>query len=204
MEYIPLISCLIVKSTNTHRNMKTNFKNFQIMLSAMIVMAMISMPLSLNAQGGKANFAGTWAFNAEKSDMGGAPGGQGGAPQGGRMGGFGGGDFTAAQESNLLTVTRTRTNQSGESVTTVSKYTLDGKESVNTTGRGDSKSVATWSADGKTLKIATTSTFDMGGETRTMTSVQEWTLTDAGTLSVKTTSSTPNGERVTTAVYNKK
>jgi hypothetical protein len=204
MEYLPLISCLIVKSTNTHRNMKTNVKNFQIMLSAMIVMAMISMPLSLNAQGGKANFAGTWAFNAEKSDMGGAPGGQGGAPQGARMGGFGGGDFTAAQESNLLTVTRTRTNQSGESVTTVSKYTLDGKESVNTTGRGDSKSVATWSADGKTLKIVTTSTFDMGGETRTMNSTQEWTLTDAGTLSVKTMSSTPNGDRVTTAVYNKK
>jgi hypothetical protein len=204
MEYLPLISCLIVKSTNTHRNMKTNVKNFQIMLSAMIVMAMISMPLSLNAQGGKANFAGTWAFNAEKSDMGGAPGGQGGAPQGARMGGFGGGDFTAAQESNLLTVTRTRTNQSGESVTTVSKYTLDGKESVNTTGRGDSKSVATWSADGKTLKIVTTSTFDMGGETRTMNSTQEWTLTDAATLSVKTMSSTPNGDRVTTAVYNKK
>ena len=156
MEYLPLISCLIVKSTNTHKNMKTNVKNFQIMLSAMIVMALISMPLSLNGQGGKANFAGTWAFNAEKSNMGGAPGGQGGAPQGGRMGGFGGGDFTAAQESNLLTVTRTRANQNGETMTTVSKYTLDGKESVNTTGRGESKSVATWSADGKTLKIGST------------------------------------------------
>lgn len=181
------------------------------MLSAMIILAFLVMPFSLNGQGGKANFAGTWAFNAEKSDMGGAPGGPGGppqgqgqAPQGGRMGGFGGGDFTASQEANLLTVNRTRTNQSGESVTTTSKYTLDGKESVNTTGRGESKSVATWSADGKTLKIVTTSTFDMGGETRTMTSTQEWILADAATLNIKTTSSTPNGERVTKAVYNKK
>jgi hypothetical protein len=189
--------------------MEKKVKNLQITLSAMIILAFLAMPLSLNGQGGKANFAGTWAFNAEKSEMGGGPGGppqgnppQGGQPQGMRMGG--GGDFTATQEANLLTVVRTRTNQNGESVTTTSKYTLDGKESVNTTGRGESKSFATWSADGKTLKIATTRTFDMEGETRTMSSTEEWTLTDASTLTVKTTMSTQGGERVTKMVYNKK
>jgi hypothetical protein len=188
--------------------MKKNVKNLQIALSAMIILAFLMMPLMLNGQAGKADFAGTWAFNAEKSDMGGGPGNppQGQPPQGQgqRMGGFGGGDFTAAQEANLLSVTRTRTNQSGESVTTTSKYTLDGKESINATGRGESKSIVTWSADGKTLKIATSRTFDMGGETRTMSSTEEWTLTDNKTLTIKSTMSTPNGERITKMVYDKK
>lgn len=184
--------------------MGKNVKNLQITLSAMIILAFLAMPLALTGQGSKANFAGSWAFNAEKSNMGEAPGGgQGGPPQGAR-GGFGGGDFTATQEANLLTVTRTRTNQNGESMTTVTKYTLDGKESINSTGRGESKSVATWSADGKTLKIVTSRTFDMGGESRTMTSTEEWTLTDGTTLAVKTTMTTPAGDRVTTMVYNKK
>ncbi len=192
--------------------MKTNAKNLQITLSAMIILAFLIMPLNLNGQAGKANFAGTWAFNADKSDMGGGPGGppqgqppqgQGQPAQGGRMGGFRG-DFIATQEANLLTVERTMTPPGGETVKTTSKYTLDGKESVNTTGRGESKSIATWSADGKTLKIATSRTFDMGGESRTMASTEEWTLTDANTLTIKTVMSTPGGERTTTMVYNKK
>jgi hypothetical protein len=185
--------------------MEKNVKNLHVALSAMIILAFLMMPFTLNGQTGKANFAGTWAFNADKSDMGGGPGGPPpGQGQGQRMGGFGGGDFSATQEANLLSVTRTRTNQSGESVTTTSKYTLDGKESINTTGRGESKSIATWSADGKALKIATTRTFDMGGETRTMSSTEEWTLTDANTLTIKSKMETPNGERTTTMVYNKK
>jgi hypothetical protein len=201
------LSIVYNKPTN-FENMEKNSKNLKIALSAMIILAFLVMPLSLNGQGGKANFAGTWAFNAEKSDNGGGPGGPGGPPQGNPPQGMGmrmgGGDFTAAQEANLLTVTRTRTSQNGGSITTTSKYTLDGKESVNTTGRGESKSTATWSADGKTLKIATTSSFDMGGETRTMASTEEWTLTDANTLAIKTTRNTPGGERVTKMVYNKK
>jgi hypothetical protein len=188
--------------------MEKNVKNLQIALSAMVILAFLMMPLTLNGQGGKANFAGTWALNADKSDMGGGPGGppQGQPPQGQgqRMGGFGGGDFTATQDANLLSVTRTRTNQSGESVTTTSKYTLDGKESVNDTGRGESKSIVTWSSDGKTLKVATSRTFDMGGETRTMASTEEWTLTDGKTLTIKTMMSTPGGDRISTMVYDKK
>ena len=188
--------------------MEKNVKNLQITLSAMIILAFLAMSLTLNGQAGKADFTGTWALNAEKSDMGGGPGGppQGQPPQGQgqRMGGFGGGNFTATQEANLLTVTRTRTNQNGESVTTTSKYTLDGKESINTTGRGESKSTATWAADGNTLKIATSRTFDMGGESRTMNSTEEWTLTDAKTLTIKSMMNTPNGERTTAMVYDKK
>jgi hypothetical protein len=192
--------------------MEKRVKSFQITLSAMIMIAFLMMPLASNGQAGKANFSGTWTLNAEKSDFGQGQGqppqgqpGQGqpaqGAGQGQRMGGFGGANFVAKQEANLLTVERTRPGQDGgQPTTTTSKYTLDGKESVNTTARGESKSIATWAADGKSLKIVTTSTF---GE-RTMTSTEEWSLTSANSLSVKTTRPSQNGERVSTMVYDKK
>lgn len=165
-------------------------------MSLTVILAFLSLPLGLNAQGTKANFAGTWAFNAEKSNLGQAPQGQ-----GMRMGG---GDIVVKQEPNLLTVERTRTNQQGETVNVTSKYTLDGKESVNTTGRGESKSVATWSPDGKSLTIATTRSFERDGQTMEIKSTEVWALTDPSTLTVSTTMNTPNGERKTTMVYNKK
>jgi len=161
------------------------------------------------AQGSKTNFSGSWAFDAAKSQAVQPAGqvqpqGQGqGQPQGQRAGG-GGGDFAAKQEANLLTVERSRPNRDGEVTTTVTKYTLDGKESVNSTARGDSKSVATWSSDGKTLTIKTSRTMDMNGESRTMNSTEVWVLTDPKMLSITTTMATPNGERKSTAVYNKK
>jgi hypothetical protein len=180
-------------------NMEKNVKKFQFALSVMIIMSFLLMPLTVNGQTGKANFSGTWALNAEKSDFGQAPaGGQGGGGQRGGQGGRGG-NFVAKQDGNVLTVDRTRGDQ-----TFTSKYTLDGKESVNTTGRGDSKSVASWSADGKSLTIKTTSTFDMNGTSRTSTSTEVWSLTSPTTLSVKTTRSSQNGDRVTTMVYDKK
>jgi hypothetical protein len=181
--------------------MNKNVKNLKTMLSATIILAFLIMPFSVNGQTGKANFSGTWALNAEKSTFGqgaGGPGGQ--ATQGqGQRGGFGGGNFIAKQEANLLTVERTRGDQ-----TVTSKYTLDGKESVNTTGRGESKSTATWSADGKTLTIVTTRTFERDGQSTTMKTTEAWTLTSPSVLTVNTTSSTPNGERKNTMVYDKK
>jgi hypothetical protein len=171
-------------------------KNVSKVLSLIVVLCLM-VPAMTNAQAGKANFAGSWTFNAEKSTL----------PQGGGGGGMrgGGGDFTATQEANLLTVTRTRTGQDGTPTTTVMKYTLDGKECINANPRGDSKSVCTWSADGKALTIKTSRTMDMNGETRTMNSTETYSLTDASTLSVKSTRPGMDGaEVVTTLVYNKK
>jgi hypothetical protein len=114
---------------------------------------------------------------------------------------MGGGNFEATQDANLLSVTRTRTGQDGTATTTVTKYTLDGKESVNTTARGESKSVAKWSADGKTLTIVTTSTFN----DRTMTSTEAWTLTDPKTITITATRKDQDGNDVVTKrVYDKK
>jgi hypothetical protein len=172
-------------------------KSFMRFLSLTIVLALIA-PVMINAQAGKVNFAGSWVANAEKS----TPAPQGGGGQGGGGGmRMGGGDFTATQDANLLTVTSTRTGQDGTPTTTVLKYTLDGKVSVNTNARGESKSTATWSADGKALSIVTTSTF---GD-REMKTTEVWTLTDAKTLTRSTTRPNQDGVETTTKrVFDKK
>ena len=169
--------------------MRKIVSNLMTLLSLTMIMAFI-MPVISHAQ--KANFAGSWTMNESKSQM---PQGGGGGGGGGMRGGR---EFTIAQEANLLT--RSSTGQDGTQ--RVSKYTLDGKESVNTMGDNESKSVATWSEDGKTLTIKTTMEFN--GTARTTTAV--WSMPDAKTLSIKTTSPGRDGgaERVMTMVYDKK
>ena len=149
------------------------------------------IPVITEAQTAKVNFSGSWVLNEAKSTLG----------DNTRMGG---GNFIAAQEANLLSVERTRTNRDGETVTTTIKYTLDGKESINTSPRGDSKSVASWSADGKTLTINTSRTFEMNGETINMKTVEVWSLTDPKTITIQSTATSPNGERKLSMVYDKK
>jgi dipeptidyl aminopeptidase/acylaminoacyl peptidase len=184
--------------------MKRNNEKKQINVSACIRLVSLTLmlaliaPVMINAQAGKTNFAGDWTLNAEKSTQ----------PQGGQGGGggmrMGGGNFVATQEANLLTVVRTRTGQDGQPTTMTMKYTLDGKESINTSPRGDSKSIAKWSADGKSLTIETTRTMDMNGESRTMKSTEVWALTDAKTLSVTSTRQGPDGDVKSNMVYEKK
>jgi Tol biopolymer transport system component len=179
--------------------MKNKIENFQSrhswfakLVSVAVILAFIA-PVITNAQAGKTDFSGSWTMNESKSTQ---------PPAGAQGGGMRMGNLVAKQEANLLTVERTRTGQDGQPQTTTMKYTLDGKESVNTTPRGESKSVTTWSADGKSLTIKTTS--DFNGNTFTSTSV--WSLTDAKTLSVVTTSPDRNGgaDRVMKMVYDKK
>ena len=63
------------------------------LLSLMIIMALTVLPLSLDGQGTRTNFSGTWVYNAEKSNTGQVSG------QGQGRGGFAGGDFTVKQEA---------------------------------------------------------------------------------------------------------
>jgi Tol biopolymer transport system component len=184
--------------------MKRNIEKIQFNISAFMRLVSITLmlafiaPAMTNAQAGKTNFAGDWTLNAEKSTQ----------PQGNQGGGggmrMGGGNFIATQEANLLTVVRTRTGQDGQPTTITMKYTLDGKESVNTSPRGDSKSITKWSADGKSLTIETSRTMDMNGESRTMKSTEVWVLTDAKTLAVTITRQGPDGEIKSNMVYEKK
>jgi len=172
--------------------MKTGISGTYLLklLSVILALALFT-PFITEAQTAKVNFSGSWVLNSEKSTLGDNP----------RMGA---GNFIAAQEGNLLSVERTRTNRDGETVTTTMKYTLDGKESINTSPRGDSKSVAAWSADSKTLTINTSRTFEMNGETMNIKSVEVWTLTDPKIITIQSTSTTPDGERRMTLIYDKK
>jgi hypothetical protein len=192
--------------------MGKNVKNLGItrtailrMISLTVILAFL-LPAMTNAQG-KANFAGNWTYNATKSGQ--PAGGPGGGGGGGGRGGFGGGNsnMIATQDANVLTVATTRNGQDGP-VTTTMKYTLDGKESINTMaafGGGDPMkvpSVATYSADGKSLTIVTTRTFN----DQTMKTTEVWTLTDANTLTISSTRPGRDGGEPTTTkrVYDKK
>jgi hypothetical protein len=161
-------------------------------ISLAITVALFLLPVKMNAQGAKPNFSGSWAFNESKSNLGEGRGFR-SATQ-----------MTVTQDGNNLTVARVRTNRDGEAATTTEKYTLDGKESVNTAGMGPSKTTVKWSADGKALNFAITRTFDRNGETMEFKSTEVWTLTDAKTLSVLSTSVFQDNERKTTSVYDKK
>lgn len=166
--------------------MKKQLSYLMKLVSLTVALALMA-PVFIMAQKGRVNFAGTWTLNTGKSTQ----------PQGG--GGYqrmGGGSFVITQETNLLT--RTSTAQDGTQ--RVIKYTLDGKESVNTTGRGERKSTANWSADGKTLTIV--SKFNINGNERTSTEV--WSLTDPKTLSIVMTRPSQNGDVKSTMIYDKK
>jgi hypothetical protein len=178
--------------------MKTFAKNLKIKssyvlrLTSVAIMLAFITPLIINAQGGKVNFSGTWNMNADKSIF-----GEGGGQR------MGTGNLVATQEENLLTVVRTRTGQDGQSFTITMKYNLDGKESLNSGPRGDSKSITGWSPDGKNLTIITTRTWENNGQSREMKSTEEWSLTDAKTLTIKSTREGQNGEVKMTIVYDK-
>jgi hypothetical protein len=182
--------------------MTKNVANFRItrsnvlrLISLTIFLAIFLFPLKVNAQGAKANFAGTWAINETKSKLGEAGGFRRPAKQ-----------LTVKQEGNNLSVERIRVNRDGQDTPPVtSKYTLDGKECSNTMSMGGndmtSKSILTWSADGKALTIATS--MDFNGTVRKSSEV--WKLTDAKTLSVNSTSTNRDGAEVkATIVYDKK
>ena len=178
--------------------MKTNVRNFSVtsikfmwIISIAIFFVSFISPVKVVAQDTKANFTGTWVANAAKSTQG--DGNFRGAKQ-----------LTVKQEGNILNVERLRTGRDGQDAVSKDKFTLDGKECVNETGRGSSKSVATWSADGKTLTIATSRSMNMNGTAMEMKSSEAWTLTDAKTLTILSISQSQNGERKTTLVYDLK
>ncbi len=173
--------------------LKEKINSSALLRSAFLILMVTIVTPSIAKAQAKANFAGNWTMNQEKSTQ--------AQNSGMRMGG---GTFDVTQDANQLTVTRTRNSQNGQPTTMTMKYTLDGKESVNTNPRGEAKSVAKWSSDGKTLTIETTRTMDMNGETRTMKSTENWSLIDPKTLSITTTRQGPNGEAKSNMIYDKK
>jgi hypothetical protein len=149
------------------------------------MMSTVALAVSAVALGAQApNFTGKWTMVPDPNAA--AAGGRGG------FGGFGQ-EFTATQDANTLTITRT--TQNGE---TKSVYNLDGSDSKNTTqGRNGAQEVvsqAKW--DSGKLNISTTR--DFGGTPST--TVQSLSMDASGNLVVSTTAPGRNGGDPTTRV----
>jgi hypothetical protein len=156
------------------------------------VLFLLGISLNLLAQ---TNFAGSWALNESKSNLGNSQ--------------FRGTatSMVVTQDAKVLTVESTAPGPDGGEMKRTSKYYLDGSVSENPVfGDNVSKSNATWSEDKTVLTIATTMTFDMNGETRTMNSSQTWKLTEGGkVLMIESKRTNRDGaEMTTTAAYDKK
>ncbi len=143
---------------------------------------LLAVVVGLAAQG-QPNFSGSWALDQAKSQM----------PQmggGGGRGPGGGGPMTIAQTATELTIERGQ----GKTI-----YKLDGTESVNTTGRGESKSTCKW--DGSKLVVKTVMT--MGANTMESTTVYSLSA-DGKVLTVDGARQGRDGQMMKTSmVYNK-
>ena len=156
------------------------------------ILFLLFMPLS--AQTGAINFSGTWKFNESKSNLGdGGP----------RMAST---TLVIVHQGNDMVIDRTQPSYEGDEIKTNEKYTLDGKECLNT-GMMNSvrKSTVNWSEDKKSLIIVTAITFERDGEKMEMKSTEAWKMAaDNNTLTIDSDFSSPWGEMKTTIVYDKK
>ena len=163
----------------------------QILASVFLsVLFLIPFGAFTNAQ--KTDFSGQWILNESESEMG----------EGMRM-------VTKAimvnQDGNNFELERTRTGRDGQERTSTDKLTLDGKTAVNDNGNRSTESTVTWSEDGKSLTIASTTTMSRQGETFEMTSSEIWSLDKKGKLlTIEYSGTTPRGSRKATLVYYKK
>jgi hypothetical protein len=140
----------------------------------------------------RANFSGEWKLDEAKSEL-------------GEFGGRVARSLKAEQNDNSIAITRTTPGfNGGDPVTSTLTLSFDGKV-TESEGFGGSKrkSSASWSADGQTLTVTTTTLFERDGQTNEFKSTEIWSKTAEGLLSVVSKSSSPNGDRVTKAVYGK-
>ena len=149
--------------------------------------------VQVSAQNGTVNFSGNWVLNESKSKFGDSPF---------RMAAS---ILIVKQEGNNLSTERTQNSPDGQEMKTTSKYTMDGKECENS-GFMDSKTKSTvkWSADNKSITIASSTIFNMNGDNIEMKASETWMLEGDKVLKIETTNSMPDGEMKTSLVYDKK
>jgi hypothetical protein len=170
----------------------------KILIAGVLVLGLASLAVA-------ADLTGTWALDKSKSDpigtgmRGPGGGGGGGTPPEIEL------SLVIKQSGSELVVGRKMTFN-GEARDSENKYALDGKESVNPgmMGRGEVKSKARW--DGDKLVIESNQVFQTpNGDTREMKSRDEYALSaDGAVLTLTTTRTTPQGERTSKQVFNKK
>ena len=140
----------------------------------------------------KPDFKGEWAFNEQKSKL----------PEGGfRMNAS---KLKVTPDGDGIAIERTSTGPNGDNVST-DKIAFDGKTTESTAfGNSKKKSTAAWSADGNQLIINSSIAFERDGNAMEFKTVETWKLVDEKTLSIESKTSSPNGDRTSTLVYDKK
>ena len=164
---------------------------------ALALSAALAVPALSQAQA-KADLSGTWTFDESKSDPAGGPGGGGGGRGpggGGRMGGGTPSKLVIKQTAGELTVERTLPNGAETAV-----YKLDGSESTNKTGMGESKMKANW--DGSNLVLTGKQAISTPQGDFEIDTKEVYSLSGA-VLTVTTTRTTPRGENTRKLVFNK-
>lgn len=147
----------------------------------------------LSAQTGSVNFSGNWALNESKSQLGDGPF---------RMAAS---VLSVKQDGNNISIDKTMNGPDGQEMKMTGKYTLDGKECENS-GMMDmkTKSKVIWSSDRKSITISSVTVFNMNGDSREMKSSEVWALGGDKILKIEATNDTPDGEKKTSIVYDKK
>src|SRR5450759_4870091 len=169
---------------NSDQGLMNKIKPFMLVGLALFFTAQLS------AQNGTINFSGNWALNESKSNFGDSPF---------RMAAS---IMIVKQEGNSLSTERTMNSPDGQEMKMTGKYTMDGKECENS-GFMDSKTKSTvkWSADNKSITIASSTIFNMNGDNMEMKASETWILDGDKTLKIETTTSMPDGEMKTSLVY---
>ena len=155
------------------------------MSARILTVAALLTSFALHSAVGQAhpNFAGSWMLNTKASDPMGGPGGASGAAPPAMP-------ISITQNESKFVIERKFNDQ-----TITTTYNLDGSESINSSQRGDSKSVAKWV--GAALVVTTTSPNGMvSTETRTLSA-------DGKTMTVVREGTGQNGPTKRTTVYDK-
>ena len=138
------------------------------------------------------DFSGKWKLNEGKSEL-------------GQFGNFATRAIETVQNAESISISRTAPSFDGNDVTTKEQLTFDGKEAESPfIADSKKKSVASWSADGKTLKITYSFTLNFDGQANEIKGTEAWTLSDDGkTLTVKGKSSSSFGDIETNSIFEK-
>ncbi len=158
----------------------------------LIVVSFMLISISVVIGADQINFSGKWILNGEKSTLG----------EGGRA--MLANQMTVTQNENKMSLERLTKRRNGEEMTSKEDLTLDGKECKNTVRNREITATAKWSPDGKSLTIASKSTFERNGNKMEIDAVEIWQFTDAGkSLTIQYNSKSSRGERKATLVYEK-
>ncbi len=160
-------------------------------LTGLILAVLLLVSFVTFAEDGEVNFSGRWSLNSDKSLV-----------QGLRTSAQI--DLNIRHEGDSLSIDRIFQKPSGQ-VTVTARFTLDGKVSENIISKRPTKSIANWSADGKTLVILSTSVWERYGNKFESKTVEVWKLSEDGnSLLINSVSKSSRGARKATYVYDKK